>query len=99
MRSQKSKEGGKKSIENPRNKENQEKQTNKKNNGKFPPCGICKRKSHLEKDCWFKGKPQCRNCKKFGHVEKACRLKQNHQANFFEEQESENIILYVSQDA
>ena len=24
------------------------------NNSEYPPCGICKRKSHLEKDCWFK---------------------------------------------
>ena len=56
-------------------------------NTKYPPCGICKKKSHLEKDCWFRGKPQCRNCKKFGLVEKVCRLKQNHQANFSEEKE------------
>ena len=55
--SQKSKECGRKLSENLGNKENQGKQT--QNNSKFPPCGICKRKSHLEKDCWFKGKPQC----------------------------------------
>ena len=48
--------------------------------GKFPSCGICKRTSHLEKDCWYKKKPQmqCHLCKKFGHVEKFCRLKQGH---------------------
>ncbi|KAL0327845.1 UNVERIFIED_CONTAM: hypothetical protein Scaly_2217100 [Sesamum calycinum] len=27
------------------------------------PCRICKRTNHLEKDCYFRGKPQCRNCK------------------------------------
>ena len=41
-RSQKSKEDGGKSIENPGNKENQEKQT--KNNGKFPLCAYAKEK-------------------------------------------------------
>lgn len=24
---------------------------------KFPPCGVCKKTSHLEKNCWQKGKP------------------------------------------
>ncbi|KAA8525573.1 hypothetical protein F0562_007428 [Nyssa sinensis] len=33
---------------------------------------ICKRSSHVEKDCWFRGKPQCHNCKRFGHVQKDC---------------------------
>ena len=72
IQSQKFNKGGRKIIE--------EKEKNK--NGKYPPCNICERKGHLEKDCWFKGKPQCRNCKKFGHVEKSCHLKQNYQANF-----------------
>ena len=75
----------------------QEKQ--KENNDKYPPCGICKRKSHLEKDCWFKGKPQCQNCKKFGHTEKTCRLKKSHQANFSEEKNDENNLFYVCQAA
>ncbi|KAM6582397.1 hypothetical protein CsatB_009399 [Cannabis sativa] len=72
-------------------KKTQEKQ--KENNEKYPPCAICKRKSHLEKDCWFKGKPQCQNCKKFGHTKKTCRLKKAHQANFFEEKNDENSRL------
>lgn len=33
-------------------------------------CGICKKNTHEEKDCWNKGKPQCHNCKRFGHVQK-----------------------------
>ncbi|XP_062088349.1 uncharacterized protein LOC133794923 [Humulus lupulus] len=57
-RSQKSKTDGSKSLENFKSMSYQE------NNDKYSPSGICKRKSHLEKDCWFKGKPQCQNCKK-----------------------------------
>ena len=46
---------------------------------RFPPCNICQRTNHLEKDCWYKGKPQieCRFCKKLGHIERNCRVKQN----------------------
>ncbi|XP_059639810.1 uncharacterized protein LOC132282221 [Cornus florida] len=58
-------------------------------------CGICKRSSHVDKDCWFRGKPQCFNCKKFGHVQKDCRLKTNQQANFSEEQEGEASMFYA----
>ena len=62
MQSQKSKVGGRKIQENFKN-QSQDKYFENKSN--FPPCGICnKKKSHLEKDCWFKPKPQCRNCKK-----------------------------------
>ncbi|KAL5558129.1 hypothetical protein UlMin_034342 [Ulmus minor] len=94
MQSQKSKVGGRKIQENFKNK-NQDKYFENKSN--FPPCGICNKKSHLEKDCWFKPKPQCRNCKKYGHVEKDCRLKRNHQANFLEEKEG-NYLFHVSQN-
>ncbi|XP_059628627.1 uncharacterized protein LOC132271301 [Cornus florida] len=57
--------------------------------------GICKRRSHVDKDCWFQGKPQCFNCKKFGHVQKDCWLKTNQQANFSEEQEGETSMFYA----
>jgi hypothetical protein len=87
--SQKPKEGGRKPSENIKNKDVKK--------GNFPPCGICRRKSHLESDCWFKGKPQCRNCKRFGHLEKACRLKKNHQANFYEENDAN--LFYACQAA
>ena len=98
IQSQKSESGWKKSKsnfkgENSRNYDNQDKNT------KYPPCGICKKKSHLEKDCWFRGKPQCRNCKKFGHVEKVCRLKQNHQANFSENKDEDGVLFYACQAA
>lgn len=43
--------------------------------GKYPPCRICKRTNHLEKDCRWKGKPQYNFCKMFGHIEKDCRKK------------------------
>ena len=29
----------------------------KTNQEKYPPCGICKKTSHTEKDCWHRGKP------------------------------------------
>ncbi|KAH0633606.1 hypothetical protein KY284_036392 [Solanum tuberosum] len=48
--------------------------------GKCPPCGICKKTNHLEKNCWQNSKRspiQCRYCKKYGHIEKYCRQKQN----------------------
>ncbi|KAK4402466.1 hypothetical protein Sango_0987300 [Sesamum angolense] len=32
----------------------------KQNKGTYVPCRICKRTNHLEKDCYFRGKPQCR---------------------------------------
>lgn len=50
---------------------------------RFPPCGTCKRTSHHENDCWYKGKTppplQCRFCKRTGHIEKYCRQKQQGQ--------------------
>ncbi|KAL0335094.1 UNVERIFIED_CONTAM: putative mitochondrial protein [Sesamum radiatum] len=67
----------------------------KQNKGKYIPCRICKRTNHLEKDCYFWGKPQCRNCKRFGHVEKDCRFKGNHQANCIEENNSSDQLFYT----
>ncbi|KAL0403671.1 UNVERIFIED_CONTAM: Retrovirus-related Pol polyprotein from transposon TNT 1-94 [Sesamum radiatum] len=67
----------------------------KPSRGKYMPCRICKRTNHLEKDCYFRGKPQCRNCKKFGHVEKDCRLKGNHLANCIEENHSCDQLFYT----
>ena len=74
-------------------------------------CRICQRINHLEKDCWYKGKPQiqCRFCKKFGHIEKNCRIKKNQpqgrfqpknqtaqHANFTYEQENETEELFMA---
>ncbi|KAK4401017.1 Retrovirus-related Pol polyprotein from transposon TNT 1-94 [Sesamum angolense] len=67
----------------------------KQNKGIYIPCRICKRTNHLEKDCYFRGKPQCRNCKRFGHVEKDCRLKGNHQANCIEENNNSDQLFYT----
>ncbi|KAL0385104.1 UNVERIFIED_CONTAM: putative late blight resistance proteinR1A-4 [Sesamum radiatum] len=67
----------------------------KPSRGKYMPCRICKRTNHLEKDCYFRGKPQCRNCKKFGHVEKDCRLKGNHLANCIKENHSSDQLFYT----
>ncbi|KAL5582123.1 hypothetical protein UlMin_014565 [Ulmus minor] len=89
MQSQKSKVGGRKTQENFKNR-NQDKYFENKSN--FPPCGICNKKGHLEKDCWFKPKPQCRNCKKIWAYRKDCRLKRNHQANFSKEKEGNYLF-------
>ncbi|KAL5727667.1 hypothetical protein ACHQM5_000836 [Ranunculus cassubicifolius] len=62
-------------------------------------CRICQRKSHDEKDCWFRGKPQCHNCKRFGHIQKECDLNKIQQANFTEEKESNDHLFYACQVA
>ncbi|XP_057975472.1 uncharacterized protein LOC131162883 [Malania oleifera] len=68
--------------------------------GKYPPCGVCKRTNHLEKDCWHKGKPQCKICKRFGHTDQTCRLKQNQRVSVAEtEEEEEDQIFYACQAA
>uniref|UniRef100_A0A5B7B4M6 Retrovirus-related Pol polyprotein from transposon TNT 1-94 n=1 Tax=Davidia involucrata TaxID=16924 RepID=A0A5B7B4M6_DAVIN len=68
--------------------------------GSSQKCSICKRSNHVDKDCWFKGKPQCHNCKKFGHIAKDCRWKNNQQqANFSEEKEGEGNLFYACQSA
>ncbi|XP_058217474.1 uncharacterized protein LOC131328556 [Rhododendron vialii] len=64
-----------------------------------PRCGICKRGSHVDKYCWFRGKPQCYNCNKFGHVKKGCRVTNNQQANYSEEQEGGGCKFYACQAA
>ncbi|KAK2977872.1 hypothetical protein RJ640_020216 [Escallonia rubra] len=70
-------------------------------NSDFSPmkCNICKRIGHLERNCWFKGKPQCHNCKKFGHIKKDCRFLDNQQAKFSEEKEGEDNMFYACQMA
>ena len=67
--------------------------------GSFQKCNICKRNGHVEKDCWFKGKPQCFDCKKFGHVQKDCRFKKNQHVNFSEEKEGDGHMFYACQSA
>jgi hypothetical protein len=76
---------------------------------RFPKCGICKRTSHKESDCWYKGKTpppfQCRFCNKTGHIERFCRLKQQQQnqqnhtsqkANVTETEDSEELLFMVN---
>ncbi|KHN04675.1 hypothetical protein glysoja_033144, partial [Glycine soja] len=66
---------------------------------KNPPCNICKRQGHAEKNCWFRNMPQCNHCKKFGHVEKNCLNKNRHQANIAEEHDQEQCTFYATQDS
>ncbi|KHN37178.1 Copia protein, partial [Glycine soja] len=66
---------------------------------KNPPCNICKRQGHAEKNCWFRNMPQCNHCKKFRHVEKICRNKNRHQANIAEEHDQEQCTFYATQDS
>ena len=66
--------GYKKKINNVEDSTNKEKP--RRNN--CPPCGICDRKNHLEKDCWFRGKPYCKHCKRMGHTDQNCRNKRQH---------------------
>lgn len=65
--------------------------------GEFPPCSICKKTNHLEKNCCHAGKPQCSNCKKFGHMKKDCRYKNNQPANYSEEKEENEHLLFAFQ--
>lgn len=43
-------------------------------------CSICKKKGHVEKDCYFKepnkGPLTCFKCKKAGHIAKDCNMKE-----------------------
>ena len=63
---------------------------------KNPPCNICKRQGHTEKNCWFRNMPQCNHCKKFGHIEKNCRNKNRHQANIAEDHDQEQCTFYAT---
>lgn len=52
---------------------------------------------YLEKGFWFCGKLKCLNCYKFGHEEKGYHFKVKHQANYSENKEVNEILLYVGQ--
>ncbi|KAL4384716.1 hypothetical protein GQ457_15G015800 [Hibiscus cannabinus] len=74
--------------------------------GKFPPCPICKKTNHAEKDCRFKEKGkskfQCTFCGRSGYTEKFCWTKKKeakkepqHQANASEENQDEDEHLFM----
>ncbi|XP_020235396.1 uncharacterized protein LOC109815168 [Cajanus cajan] len=81
-----------------RNKENSRNFSRNYQN-EYPPCDICKRTNHDEKDCRYRGKPQCRHCNKVGHVEKYCRNKNKHQTNFAKEKNGEQHLFCATQDS
>ncbi|KAH0717094.1 hypothetical protein KY285_013125 [Solanum tuberosum] len=41
----------------------------------YPPCKYCKKKTHLEKFCWWRSDAVCGSCKQTGHVTKVCKFK------------------------
>lgn len=52
---------------------------NKKAKNTYPPCGICKKRNHLEDNCFFKDNEKknkqnlsCTICKKTNHTEENC---------------------------
>nr|KYP52821.1 Copia protein [Cajanus cajan] len=82
-----------------RNKENSRNFSRNYQN-EYPPCGICKRTNHAEKDCRYRGnKATMSPCNKVEHVEKYCRNKNKHQAKFVEEKNGEQHLFYATQDS
>ncbi|XP_049379839.1 uncharacterized protein LOC125844576 [Solanum stenotomum] len=41
----------------------------------YPPCKYCKKKTYLEKFCWWRFDAICGSCKQTGHVTKVCKFK------------------------
>lgn len=80
------------------------KKENYPKNGNSSFCSICKKKNHVEKDCWFKDKSfKCNFCGKVGHSEKYCRFKKNQggqntnqQANVTEEEKQSDEHLFMA---
>jgi len=98
LQPKKREEGEKKNIEEySRSKDSRNLFGNKKD--KYPPCGICNKSSHAEKDYWHRWKPIWHYCKKPGHVEKYCRNKNKHQENFAEEYNQEQRLFYANQES
>ncbi|EOY14354.1 Uncharacterized protein TCM_033746 [Theobroma cacao] len=54
---------------------NDEKQGQGKAN--VQPCSYCKKRSHLEKFCWYCLNVKCSYCNQMGHVAKVCKAKAN----------------------
>lgn len=65
--------------------------------GSSQRCNICKKSNHVEKGCWFKGKPQCFHCKKFDYLQKDCRLLKDNQPANFTEEKGEGNLFYACQ--
>ncbi|CAL8108654.1 unnamed protein product [Prunus armeniaca] len=95
LRSQKSKDDEKtREVENePNNNWENKRETAERKD--YPQCWVCKKTSHQEKDCWYRGIPKCWNCKRFGHIAKDCRCKKNYQANYTEENNKYEHVFYA----
>ncbi|RDY10888.1 hypothetical protein CR513_04524, partial [Mucuna pruriens] len=88
----------KKHGENSRNGENS-RSFSKNNQDKYPPCGIFKKTSHLQKDFWHCGNPQCQYYEKSEYVEKNCCNKNKHQTNFIKNHDNEQHLFYATRDS
>jgi len=66
---------------------------NRKEKDNYPLCKYCKRKTHLEKFCWWRPDAICGNCKQAGHVTKVCKLKNNLQAQVVEAEIEEEQLF------
>nr|KYP76933.1 hypothetical protein KK1_021196 [Cajanus cajan] len=98
LQSKNKEDGGKKNVgEYSRNKDSRNLSGNKKD--KYPLCGICNKPGHAEKEYWHRDKPICHYCNKLGHVEKYCRNKNKHQANFVEEHNQEQRLIYANKES
>lgn len=64
----------------------------RKEKGNYPLCKHCKRKTHLEKFCWWRPNAICGNCKQAGHVTKVCKNKNNLQARAAEAEIEEQLF-------
>ena len=67
-----------------------------KNESTQPRCSICKKSSHIEKDCWFKKKSQCYNYKKFDHFKKIIGTRQISKHTSSKKRKRPKHILYMS---
>ncbi|XP_075095351.1 uncharacterized protein LOC142173625 [Nicotiana tabacum] len=59
----------------------------------YPYCKYCKKKTHLEKFCWWRLDALCRNCKQKGHVTKVCKFKDAHAQALIAEEGIQDDLL------
>lgn len=53
---------------------------NQQKKGKWQLCSHCKRKGHVEPNCWFRPNVRCKSCNQLGHAQSVCKNKAETQA-------------------